>query len=202
MTEAARTKDEVLKDFRTRGILEAARRVIGELGYADASMERIAQEAGVAKGTLYLYFENKDGLLDQALAYGLDQLVELMRQAVATENGALPQLRAVVLAGVNHARQHRAFFQALVDARHARPQPEDEGARLHMDLIAELVQQGTEAGALRAVDAERTARLVSHAMSGLVAESLLRGRPFPEEEDVDAMLDVIFHGLAVQEERS
>jgi AcrR family transcriptional regulator len=196
MSEAARTKDEVLKDFRTRGILEAARRVIGELGYAEASMERIAQEAGVAKGTLYLYFENKEGLLDQALAYGLQELVDVMGEAVANADGALARLRAVVLAGVDHAREHRAFFQAVVDARHARPQREEPGARLHMDLIAGLVGEGTRAGLLRAVDPQRTARLISHAMSGLVAESLLRGAPFPEEQDVDAMLDVIFHGLA------
>ena len=41
-----RTKEEVVKDFRTGEIVQAARRVIGELGFADASMERIAQEAG------------------------------------------------------------------------------------------------------------------------------------------------------------
>ena len=51
---AAKTKDEVVKDFRTGEIVRAARRVIGELGFDEASMERIAHEAGVAKGTIYL----------------------------------------------------------------------------------------------------------------------------------------------------
>ncbi len=199
MSEAARTKEEVLKDFRTQGILEAARRVIGDLGYAEASMERIAQEAGVAKGTLYLYFENKDGLLDQALGYGLDELVGVMHGAVELVDGALARLRAAVLAGVNHAREHRAFFQAVVDAGHAHPPRDDEGGRVHMDLLAGIVRDGVGVGTLRAVDPQRTARLISHAMSGLVAESLLRGRPFPGEDDVDAMLDVIFHGLAAGE---
>jgi AcrR family transcriptional regulator len=202
MSEAARTKDEVLKDFRTRAILDAARRVVGELGYADASMERIAQAAGVAKGTLYLYFPSKEGLLDQAFEYGLDELVELMRAAADGARGPLPRLRAVVLAAVGHAREQRAFFQAMVDARHRRRQRDDREPRPHMDLIAGLVDEGIRAGALRPVDAQRTARLLSHAISALVAESLLRGGPFPAEEDVDAMLDVIFHGVAAPEARS
>ena len=50
----SRTKEEVLKDFRTAEILDAARRVIGELGYADASMERIAQRmAGLGTETAF-----------------------------------------------------------------------------------------------------------------------------------------------------
>jgi len=199
MSEATRTKDEVLKDFRTREILEATRRVIGELGYTEASMERIAQEAGVAKGTLYLYFENKDGLLDQALDYGQDELGELMGAALDDADGALARLRAAVLAGVGHAREHRAFFQAVVDAGHPRAQRSDRAARPHMDLLAGIIADGMRAGTLRAIDPQRAARLISHAMSGLVAESLLRGSPFPGEKDVDAMLDVIFHGIAVGE---
>jgi hypothetical protein len=65
-----------------------------------------------------------------------------------------------------------------------------------MDLLANIVGDGMRAGTLRAIDPQQTARLISHAMSGLVAESLLRGSPFPDEQDVDAMLDVIFHGIA------
>jgi AcrR family transcriptional regulator len=145
---------------------------------------------------LYLYFENKDRLLDQALDYGLDELTELMAVALETREGAFARLRAAVLAGIGHARENRAFFQAVIDAGHARAERDERGTRPHMDLLANIVGDGMRAGTLRAIDPQQTARLISHAMSGLVAESLLRGSPFPDEQDVDAMLDVIFHGIA------
>jgi len=94
---AGRTKEEVLKDFRTGEIVQAARRVIAELGFVDASMERIAHEAGVAKGTIYLYFRNKEELLAQALedraAHGLD---EKTRGAPRIARAQLAALRAAL----------------------------------------------------------------------------------------------------------
>jgi len=120
MSEAARTKEEVLKDFRTHAILEAARRVVAEVGYVDASMERVAQEAGVAKGTLYLYFQSKEELFERAVDNGLDELMDSTRTALEATGAPLERLRAAVHTGVDQARQNSAFFQAVVTARPAR----------------------------------------------------------------------------------
>ena len=74
------TKEEVVKDFRTGEIANAARRVIGELGYPEASMERIAQEAGVSKGTLYLYYRNKRALLLTAIEHSFEPGADTARR--------------------------------------------------------------------------------------------------------------------------
>ena len=88
-----------------------------------------------------------------------------------------------------------------MDAGQGRAHRNGESRRVHMELLAEVVREGARSGELRAVDPERTARLLAHAASGLVAESLLRGLPFPGEEDVDALLDVLVHGLAAEAQR-
>ena len=85
---ATKTKDEVVKDFRTGEIVRAARRVIGELGFDEASMERIAHEAGIAKGTIYLYFRNKEELLAHVAEHGFRELME--RARLATRARAAP----------------------------------------------------------------------------------------------------------------
>ncbi len=200
MAEASPTRSEVLKDFRTAAILDAARRVIGELGWTDASMERIAQEAGVAKGTLYLYFESKEDLLQRAIDHGLDQLLDATRQAVEAAGDPLERIAAAVHTGVAHARDNRALFQALVDSG-ARRRRADGGMSPYTSLLAELLAEGRREGTLRAVDPERSARILAHGLAGLVAESLLHGLPFPDDGDVDEMLDVFFHGLARRGDR-
>ncbi|MGZ6971061.1 MAG: helix-turn-helix domain-containing protein, partial [Thermoanaerobaculia bacterium] len=54
------TKKQVVEEFRCRAICEAAMRVVGRKGLAGATVEDIAREAGVAKGTVYLYFRSRD----------------------------------------------------------------------------------------------------------------------------------------------
>ena len=196
MTEAVRTKEEVLKDFRTHAILEATRRVVAEVGYVDASMERVAQEAGVAKGTLYLYFESKEELFERAVDNGLDQLMDSTRTALEAAGAPLDRLRVAVRTGVDQARQNSAFFQAVVTARPARRRRPGGGLRGYVALLSELLEEGVREGVLRSIEPERTARMLVHGMSGLVAESLLDDLPLPSDADVDAMLDVFFHGIA------
>ena len=57
------TKKEIVTAFRTREILAAARSLLEQRGPEAMTMEEIAAAAGVAKGTLYLYFQSKDDLI-------------------------------------------------------------------------------------------------------------------------------------------
>ena len=70
------TKDAVVEEYRRNTIQAAARRVIARRGLGRTSMAAIAEEAGVAKGTLYLYFRDRDDLLDG----GLDRLAQVRRR--------------------------------------------------------------------------------------------------------------------------
>ena len=67
MTEILSTEGRPLSkrglDTRRR-LLDAAEAVFGELGYHDASVVRVAQDAGVAAGTFYLYFDSKKAIFD------------------------------------------------------------------------------------------------------------------------------------------
>ena len=74
MPVAGRTRKDVVTEFREAEILQAARQVFARQGFADASMEEIAQVAGLAKGTLYLYYDSKRELYRAALRAGLVEL--------------------------------------------------------------------------------------------------------------------------------
>lgn len=112
-----RSKADVLRDFRTDQILDAATVVFGKLGYANASIERIAEEAGVARSTVYVYFPNKELLLNQCLARHRVALGARVRAAVASEGGFEARLAAFFSAVLVYVGQVSDFFRALMGVR-------------------------------------------------------------------------------------
>jgi AcrR family transcriptional regulator len=200
---STRSKEEVVKDFRTGEILDAARRVIGELGYAEASMERIAQAASVAKGTLYLYFKSKESLLSAALERGFAELMERTRAGTARARGPLPKLREVAHAFLEHSLAHQTFYRALQETPEIGPEGVSEVSHRLRALVDEyihhvsaFVERGIRSGELRPVDPTRAARLLVELLRGVVADRLGGRRPDALDGDVDLVLDFFLHGVA------
>jgi len=118
---SSKTREQVLRDFRTDQILEAARRVIGEVGFADASIDRIAEAAGVARSTLYVYFDGKEDLLNQCIAQLRLGLGERVRQAVEEASGTEERLAAFLASHFEYVGTVREFFRAVMAVRGVDP---------------------------------------------------------------------------------
>jgi AcrR family transcriptional regulator len=114
---AQKSKADVLRDFRTDQILDAATVVFGKVGYANASIERIAEEAGVARSTVYVYFPNKDLLLNQCLARHRVALSARVRDAIAGATGFEARLAGFLGAVLVYVGEVSEFFRALMGVR-------------------------------------------------------------------------------------
>src|SRR3954469_5255695 len=106
----AESKEEVVQEFRIQSIQDAAMRVIARKGMAAATMQDIAEEAGVAKGTIYLYFRDRDELVEKTFATAINQLHGLIDEAWLTARSFDEKLRAILAAKFAFFREHREFF--------------------------------------------------------------------------------------------
>ena len=75
MSVSIKTKKDVVTEFRTSGILEAARKTFAKKGFHDATVDDVAAAAGVAKGTVYLYYRSKQDVYLATLKFGIGQNV-------------------------------------------------------------------------------------------------------------------------------
>lgn len=110
----ASLKAQTRQLYRDR-IIDAAEQVFVKRGLAGTRMSDVAHEAGLATGTLYNYFANKDTLLSSLLERRFDQLVAGVREADAGAQGTplRDRLVAVVRASFQHFEEHRALFTVL-----------------------------------------------------------------------------------------
>src|SRR4030042_6952453 len=101
------TKKEIVTAFRTREILAAARQLLEQRGPEAMTMEKIAAAAGVAKGTLYLYFLSKDDLilaLINQVGENILRDLEASLQAPGTPPEKLVRVVSVLLEYLNRER--------------------------------------------------------------------------------------------------
>jgi AcrR family transcriptional regulator len=110
MNQSPTTKKEVVAAFRTREILDAARRLMEQNGVDNLTMDEIAQAAGVAKGTIYLYFQGKDELI-QALLSQVGQAIVLDLEDILAKPDPPPEkLRQVVNMLLNYVDRESVLF--------------------------------------------------------------------------------------------
>ncbi|HUN99350.1 MAG TPA: helix-turn-helix domain-containing protein, partial [Bradyrhizobium sp.] len=73
-------------------IFDAATRIVGRYGYAEASVARITEQAGVAQGTFYNHFDNRQELLDQLLPKIGQDMVRFIRERTGTAHAARQEI--------------------------------------------------------------------------------------------------------------
>src|SRR5881628_2949246 len=113
----AKSKEEVVQEFRVQSIQEAAMRVIARKGMAAATMQEIAEEAGVAKGTIYLYFRDRDELVEKTFDRAITELHKRIDAALEVDAPFEAKLRALLAAKFEFFRENREFFRLYMSLR-------------------------------------------------------------------------------------
>ena len=85
------------KEQKRQLIMQAALKIISKNGYSPTALDEIAQEAGIAKGTLYLYFRDKEDLISSTLMYVLDDLKRGMLENISQDLPAVETLKRIAL---------------------------------------------------------------------------------------------------------
>ena len=142
---------EVIRDFRRDQVIDVARRLFGERGTTDVSMDEIASEAGVARSTVYVYFANRDELLRACLQRMHNQLVEAVATSWREDSDPTHRLTRLIEEMLARVDDNPAFFRlALVTQVAPTDGAEAVGSELALiglaiaGLIRDLVVDGIE----------------------------------------------------------
>lgn len=145
--------NRIEKNHKYHQILEAAVKVFARQGFHQSTVAQIAKEAGVADGTIYLYFKNKDDILVQFFSFRAKQVFESFREEVDRAQNSLDKLRNLIhrhLAEFQRDRDGAIVYQVEThqNSRLAEAQIK-EMSQMYRDIISEIVEQGQQEGTIR-----------------------------------------------------
>lgn len=204
------TKEELIEEFRIQTIQEAAMRVIAKKGLSAVTMNEIAEEAGIAKGTIYLYFQNREELLDKVAEFAISQLHARIIEASNREKTFEKQLRAMVETAMEFFDANSQFFRVYAAARFPEAQAHpahqacrrDERMEAHLTFVATHLESGMRAGKIRQTDPTRLAIFLIEAVNAIIMLRLNEEKPTPLHNDVDWIMETIFDGISKKRSRS
>jgi AcrR family transcriptional regulator len=157
-----------LPEERPRQILEAALEVFGERGLAQARLEDIAKRAGLSKGTIYLYFPNKEALFREVVQSTLIERIERAEHEMsARSDSAGDQLAEYMREWWRflHSGGYATLHRLVIGELHAFPDLAEFYAREVIQrahrLLAGIVRRGIDAGEFRDIDPIVAARMIS-----------------------------------------
>lgn len=181
-------------------ILEAAIKVFAEQGFFQATIAQIAKEAGVADGTIYLYFKNKDDILVQFYQYKTRHIFECFRDAVNRSKTAEDKLRCLIRVHLQEFQQDRNMaivYQAETHQNHRR---NDENlkqmSKMYRDIISEVVELGQEEGTIRRdLYMGLVKRFINGAVDEVINSWIHAGGQYDLVTMADPLVDLFIKGI-------
>lgn len=190
-------------DKRER-ILAAAERVFAQKGFYQAKVSDIAADAGVADGTIYLYFKSKDDLLISLFEAQMERVNSQLRTAMGGATDGADKLRRFCRAYMSMVAENRNAAEVItIELRQsAKFMKEYSNPRFaeFLKLLASVIDEGQKDGTLRT---DVPANVAARGLFGLLDELALmwvtqKGERLDIKKVADWVGDVVLHGLEIR----
>lgn len=204
----ALSKEELVEDFRIQTIQDAALKVVSRKGVAGATLQEIAAAAGVAKGTIYLYFKNRDDLVRRTAHSTINRLLDELEDALARPEPLAFKIKSLVDGKLRFFDRHREFFRMYMAfcqgevASEGRPAKRDQPPyRRYLERVTVLFQEAQARGELAAwLPAQRLAAFFVDGIHAVILRRMAEADPPPMEDESRWMVAVLLNGVGLRAE--
>jgi TetR/AcrR family fatty acid metabolism transcriptional regulator len=199
--ETTRITEEKIRGDKYEAILRAAAKVFARSGYFNAKVSDVARTAGVADGTVYLYFKNKDDLLTSIFGWAMGEFIKRAHAAIAEVSDPREKLRRFASLHFSLLEQERDIaivFQ--VELRQSTKFMEHFSTTYlaeYLQMLREIIEEGQRSGLFRK---QINSTFVTKALFGMLDEMatnwVLSHKSHNLTAMVEPVLDIFFNGVS------
>jgi AcrR family transcriptional regulator len=197
------TSNQTVEPSPRRGqILSAAVLVFSARGYRESLVDEIAQEAGVAKGTLYLYFKSKEEMYLEAFRENVEQLHELTVERMRKARSTWDKIKAFVAVRLEFGETHKDFLRIYLSEFVGTLMRRGEWSerlqvllRRESDLLRDTFRRGIRAGEVRRVPVEQLVSMLQYMVGGIVTSRITEIRLTEAHLDPDMIVELLRKGI-------
>lgn len=201
-----KTKEEVIEEYRCASIEDAAVAVIARKGVEHATLQEIADEAGIAKGTIYVYFRDREELLLKTANRAFERLITELEPAFASTGPLATKLRSVVMRQLQFFDENAELFRAsMALSRHENEAAQRKRAgalRRYADRVETMFVEAKARGEIRDLDPAAVAALYRDCLRGVLVRRLERKSRTPREDEVEFIASILLRGIQTSESKT
>ena len=188
-----------MEAFIRNDILESAITLLMEQGIEKFTMDRVSKSAGIAKGTVYLYYTNKQALLDAVLDYAYLPLQEQLKKIIPAGGEPLWKLEQCIHVCLAHTEENKFLLRQLRTVLFAtmdlRISDKKSWYWTIAGMLGEVLEEASASGTIRPVKYVKVSALFIDSINSLMAHRILSEVEETIEQDVDELMDLYLNGL-------
>ncbi len=199
LAQPAKLKKQVVSEFRQSEIITAARKVFAEKGYVASTVDEIAAQAAMAKGTVYLYFDSKELIYNAVLANDLETLHRLTLEEIAAAGTVLEKIAAYINARFDYCEERRDFFRIMFIEPFGSPvlskAKAREWLREPVRMLTVAIDDAISTNQIRRWPAEVLAWTIADLTTGALQRRLATMPNTTAREDADFLMNFVYAAL-------
>jgi len=182
-------------------IIDAAVKVFARKGYFNSRVSDVAREAGIAAGTIYLYFDTKQEILVTLFREKMAGFVSALRRAIAEEQDTVAKLRRLVRLHFEILEDNPDLAEVVqLELRQGQKLfrgPASQEIATYFALISSVLDEGVAAGRFRSdLPVKVATKMLFGAMDQLATSWVLGKRGYRLADTADAVAEIFVQGIA------
>lgn len=182
-------------------ILRAAVKVFARSGFFNSKVADVAREAGVADGTVYLYFKNKDDILVSIFNHVMEEALALGRERLAEVGDPVEKLKRIVHAHLDRIGRDRdlaiVFQVELRSSTKFMEQFSSTKVTEYLDMIRCVIEDGQKQGVFRSgLNTTIAAKVLFGALDEMATNWVLSRKRYSLVSTAGPVIDLLMNGIA------
>jgi len=196
------SRNQIKKQLKKKAILETAKSLFAQYGYRETKIEDIAIKTGIAVGTIYCHFENKEDIFLSLLKEKGLQLIQQLKKVSNIENSFQKKLKKITKVFLKFIENNEDFFKIVSSERCKLEENNNLQMRELLEIYQEYVKfindtlkEGKKYGVLKKINTREMANYYLGLIETFVFYWLLNGKKGILRYKASFIVDLFFNGV-------